>query len=458
VNKTYIFGVETWFERIEAAECHFKTTNTKLAASKRYAAIKFCFARKLRSIEGDFMKLKGLAIATLVLFTGAAHAQSSVTLYGLIDASVAYTNSVNTGTAIKAGTNAGGSEYQMMSGLLSTSRWGVRGSEDLGGGLHAVFQLENGFTVNNGALKNSVAGNVPDLFGRQAWVGLSSDQFGSVTLGRQYDFIADYVAPQSATGTGWGGNVAAHPFDNDDMDNSMRLNNSIKFSSATFAGIKVGAMYAFSNAAGASGNDNAYSVGAHYVYGGLTVAAAYDQINRNNGAPNTAGATSTTDGNYLSLGGDQQIYSVSAGYQFANKASIGVVWSHSATDNLGNGTGASLYGNSYALTGSSLKFDNFEINGRYFVRPDFSLGASYTYTMGAFSGGSTGPAADPHWNNFVVQADYQFSARTDLYAQAVYQLVGGGNGNSIFNAGVYGMTQSSTNKQLVTAIGLRHRF
>jgi GBP family porin len=410
------------------------------------------------------MKRKVLAIGTLALFAGAAHAQSSVTLYGIIDASVAYTNSVNTSKTA----SAGASEYQMMSGLQSTSRWGVRGSEDLGGGLHAVFQLENGFMVNSGALKNSEAGQVNDLFGRQAWVGLSSDQYGSITLGRQYDFIVDYIQPESATGAGWAGNIAAHPFDNDDMDNSMRFDNSIKFSSASFAGIKVGAMYAFSNAAGQSGNGNAYSLGAHYVYGGLTVAAAYDQINRNAYAPNNSGVNSATDGNFLSYGGDQQIYSVGASYQFPNKSSIGFVWSHSATENLTNpaaGTGAttSLYGSSYGLQGSSLKFDNFEVNGRYFVRPDISLGAAYTYTMASYSGGNNGAgtsygAATPHWNQVTVQADYLLSKSTDIYATAAYVKVAGGNGIQAFNAGIYNMTQSSGDEQVVAGVGIRHKF
>jgi predicted porin len=212
--------------------------------------------------------------------------------------------------------------------------------------------------------------------------GLSSNQYGAVTLGRQYDFIVDYVAPMSATGSGFGGNFAAHPFDNDNLDNDLRLNNSIKFSSVAYGGFKAGAMYAFSNQAGGAGNNNAYSLGASYANGPISVAAAYLQLNRTNtatGATNTTGAASTTDGDYLSYGGDQQIYTVGAQYKFADKSSVGVVYSHSVTYNIGvqNNAAGSLYGDAYGLTGSSMKFDNFEINGRYFVRPDFSLGASY---------------------------------------------------------------------------------
>ncbi|MFL9935609.1 porin [Paraburkholderia sp. RL18-103-BIB-C] len=392
------------------------------------------------------MKLRNLAIASAMLLTGAAHAQSSVTLYGTIDTSMVYVNNAKTSTG------QGASQFLLTSGSLSTSRWGLRGNEDLGGGLHAVFDLESGFAVNNGALKNSTAAQT-DLFGRQAWVGLSSDQYGALTLGRQYDFIVDYVAPNSGTGSGFGGNLASHPYDNDNLDNDLRLNNSVKFSSVSYGGFKAGAMYAFSNMAGAGGNNNAYSLGASYSNGPINIGAAYLQLNRDAALPNAAGASSINDGDQLAGGGDQQIWGASAQYRFGEKSAVGLVYTHSVTYNIN-----SLFGATNTISGQSMKFDNFEINGRYFVRPDFSLGASYTYTMGAFSGGSTGPAADPHWNNFVVQADYQFSARTEVYAQAVYQLVGGGNGNSIFNAGVYGMTQSSTNKQLVTAIGLRHRF
>ncbi len=66
-------------------------------------------------------------------------------------------------------------------------------------------------------------------FGRQAFVGLSSDQFGAVTLGRQYDSVVDYLGPLALTGTQYGGTQFAHPFDNDNLDNSFRVNNSVKY-------------------------------------------------------------------------------------------------------------------------------------------------------------------------------------------------------------------------------------
>ena len=109
------------------------------------------------------MKKIRIALAVSVaLAATAAHAQTSVTLYGLIDAGITYTNNVG-----------GSSRVALASGNISGSRFGLRGTEDLGGGLKALFVLENGFNVNNGTL-----GQGGRMFGRQAYVGLSSNSFG----------------------------------------------------------------------------------------------------------------------------------------------------------------------------------------------------------------------------------------------------------------------------------------
>src|SRR6202000_920733 len=127
------------------------------------------------------------------LIAVAAHAQSSVTLYGLLDAGLAYKSNDAVGK---------GATWRASSNAMSGSRFGLRGTEDLGGGLKAIFTLEGGFDVNNGKL-----GQGGLMFGRQAYVGLWS-QFGTVTLGRQYDSVVDYVGPLEA-GDQWGGYIAA---------------------------------------------------------------------------------------------------------------------------------------------------------------------------------------------------------------------------------------------------------
>src|SRR5262249_33445573 len=158
--------------------------------TSQYKVLSDCRGEKMK-------KLTFVAISSFV--AASAYGQSSVTLYGLIDAGLSYTNNVNKGTSH-------GSLFQTTSGQINGSRFGLRGSEDLGSGLHAIFVLENGFNIQNGKL-----GQNSRLFGRQAFVGLSTDQFGTVTLGRQYDFLTDFVEPLTGVAGTFGDASFAHP-------------------------------------------------------------------------------------------------------------------------------------------------------------------------------------------------------------------------------------------------------
>ncbi len=102
------------------------------------------------------------AMAVLPALPAAAHAQGSITLYGVVDAGVEFLTNVP-----NAATGGSNNAVRMSAGNLSTSRWGLRGAEDLGGGLKAVFTLENGFDLDTGS-----ANQGGRLFGRQAFVGL----------------------------------------------------------------------------------------------------------------------------------------------------------------------------------------------------------------------------------------------------------------------------------------------
>ncbi|TAL96305.1 MAG: porin [Paraburkholderia sp.] len=379
---------------------------------------------------------KTLMVAALSgVFATAAHAQSSVTLYGLIDAGITYTN------------NQGGhSNWQETSGAVNGSRWGLRGAEDLGGGLKAIFTLENGFGINDGSLKQGSR-----EFGRQAFVGLSSNQFGSVTLGRQYDSMVDYVGPLSLTGTQYGGTQFAHPFDNDNLNNSFRVNNSVKYQSAAYGGFKFGALYGFSNQADGFANNRAYSAGASYNYGGLNVGAAYLQLNSNGAtsaatAFNSGGAVSSDNTFFASR---QQTWGAGASYTFG-PATAGLVYSQTNLHGLaGIGQGASGVKNGIGMNGDSARFQNFEANARYALTPALSIAGSYTYTRGNLEGTS------PHWNQFNLQTAYSLSKRTDVYLQGEYQQVNEGAG---VNADINGLNASGNNKQVAVTAGLRHRF
>jgi predicted porin len=121
-----------------------------------------------------FVKRSALALAALGLAMG-AHAQSSVTLYGTVDAGLVYTN--NQQTTLADGSTNGHANYQLAGGNLVPSRWGLMGTEDIGGGTTVNFTLENSFLIGNGAMLQSNT-----LFNRNAWVGLNNSSYGAGPL------------------------------------------------------------------------------------------------------------------------------------------------------------------------------------------------------------------------------------------------------------------------------------
>ena len=386
-----------------------------------------------------------LAAAVLLFWAGRSYAQSSVTLYGIVDTALIYANNQTTGGAGAPGHSG----VEMDSGGISGTRWGLRGTEDLGSGISAVFLLEDGFSSSNGKLSNS-----GDLFGRQAYVGLSSNTYGTITAGRQYSFMSQYLSAESAEGLGWAGNLADHPFDNDDMIRHQSIQNSVRYESPTYRGFTVGTMYGFSNEAGEFSNDRVYSMGAKYDNGPVSLAASYLRVNRSAGAANvnTGGAITNGDSDAVIAGGSQQIWGLGGKYVFG-PASLGLVWTHSSTNDV---TSVFQGGNLAPLVGSLLRFDNFEINGQYFLTRAWTLSAAYTYTDGHFDS-STGNLS-PKWHEAIVQADYEFSRRTDLYLESMYQTVSGGGGNPVFNASMFNVTPSANDRQLLFIVGFRHRF
>ncbi|MDE1182243.1 porin [Paraburkholderia sp.] len=367
-----------------------------------------------------------------------AHAQSSVTLYGTLDAGLVYSN------------NQGGhSNWQQGSGTVSNTYFGLKGNEDLGGGLHAIFTLESGFNINSGAYSESNT-----IFNRQAYVGLKSDQYGTVTLGRQYDSMVDYLAPLSETGAGYGNNLAAHPFDNDNLDNSFSVKNAVKYTSTNYAGFTFGGLYGFSNDAGQFSNNRAWSAGASYVNGPLSVAASYLQLNKSGSSDNLSGAVSQGDGTAQIAANLQRTFGAGINYAYG-PANVGFVYTHTQLDGI---TGVNVGGETLGgVAGTNLHMDNYELNGRYALTPALSLAAAYTFTNGHMSG-SNG-SGDPKWHTVSLQGDYSLSKRTDVYLEGVYQHATGELGNFGANvASINTLTPSSTANQTAVAVGLRHRF
>jgi predicted porin len=364
-----------------------------------------------------------------------AMAQNTVTLYGVIDEGFDYTNNVS-----------GSKVYELQSGFVQGSRWGLKGSEDLGGGLKAIFQLENGFNLNNGRL-----GQGGLMFGRQAYVGIQSDSFGTVTLGRQYDSVVDYLGQVTANGN-WAGYMFSHPYDNDNTDNSFRVNNTVKYTSPSLAGVQFGGTYSFSNDTNFA-NNRVYSAGVQYTSGGLLLAAAYLEADNPSA---TAGGAINNGGDENFLGSKLRIFGVGGSYTFGS-ANVGIAYTNTY---VANPTSSGYVGAITLPTGSlsNLRFQNIEINGKYQFTPAFYLGGMYTYTRTDFN--ATTGKLKPNYQSVGLMADYSLSKRTDIYTQAVYQHVGGDRTGTVLDfAYVPGADNVSSNRnQAVVRVALRHKF
>lgn len=371
-----------------------------------------------------------LAVISLPVF-----AQSTVTLYGVMDEGFDFTNNVR-----------GGKVYELQSGFAQGSRWGLKGAEDLGGGLKAVFQLENGFNVNNGRL-----GQGGLMFGRQAYVGLASNQYGTVTLGRQYDSLVDFLAQTTANGN-WAGYLFSHPYDNDNTDNTFRVNNTVKYTSPTISGFQFGGTYSFSNDTNFA-NNRQYSLGGQYSNGGLLIAMAYLQANN----------PSATAGGAINNGGDEnfvaqrlRVFGAGVNYSFG-PATLGFAYTNTnVTQPLSSGYVGAITPATGTL--SSLRFQNFELNGKYQFTPAFYVGAMYTYTRADFN--ATSGKLHPNYQTIGLMADYNLSKRTDLYLQGAYQHVGGDSTGTVLDvAYVPGADDVSSNRnQLLVRAAIRHKF
>lgn len=385
-----------------------------------------------------------------------------MTLYGLIDEGPNYVNNVQTGRS--GGVLNGHSQYALSDGAtgIGGSRWGLRGSEDLGGGLRAIFTLENGFNINTGGLAQ---GGLE--FGRQAYVGLAN-QMGQLTLGRQYSIVSDMLGPLSEAGE-VPGHMGANPDDFDDLGHSVRINNTIKFKSTPYAGVVVGGMYSLGGVAGATGRNQVWAVAASYATGPFTGAVGYMNARDPNlsyfGTNGNSGGNTTNNLGSLGSATTGQTNPIYAGFASATTlqlliagakyhfgaASVGATYSHASFGELGN---TSAGPNTPRYAGTAI-LNNGEINATYAFTPAFSVNAAYSYTRKA----SVGSYGEATYHQGTLSAAYFLSKRTELYALAIYQKASGTD--SLGQPAVASITQltaSSNDHQLLVRLGIVHTF
>ena len=206
-----------------------------------------------------------LAAMAVLATAGSAQAESNVTLYGRLDAGVSTTSN--------AGPNKG-SVTQVSSGGMNTSRWGILGSEDLGGGLKAVFNLEGGILVDTGAADGA-------LFKRQANVGLEG-AFGRLVLGRSFTTVYDFVLPfdPMAYAPFYSWATSGNASGPSKYGMTTAFDNMVKYSGKT-GDFSYGASYGFGEQTTGTSDSAKLSTAVTYKTGPVSLLATYERVNGN---------------------------------------------------------------------------------------------------------------------------------------------------------------------------------
>lgn len=349
------------------------------------------------------MKKSLIALAALGAFAGAASAQSSVTLYGLVDLSYQYT---------KAGDLRGGDNVSKLTDGTAYgpgSRWGLRVQEDLGSGLKANVVLESGFNADDGT------GAQGALFGRQAFISLASATAGEVRLGRQYTLHDEVQALNNPFGNSTVLNPGAGAFGNTTgtvaagatrvplFIDAVRQNNAIQYISPSFGGFRLQGMVALDESTGAgTGADRYQGLKATYAQGPLNVALSYEQSKDRDV---TAGGGNVNKIASLGANYDFGVAKVFAGYQQGKDLAAGVGFAGSLTVP--------------GLTGPATKLKAFTV-GASVPFGAFTVGANYTKSQLENAAG-----AERDLGKAGIVATYSLSKLTTIYtgyAQALGDL------------------------------------
>jgi len=397
---------------------------------------------------------KVLATSALGLVALGAHAQSSVTLYGIVDAGIGYQSSQTS----LGSTSGGRSVVKMVNGVWAGSRFGLKGGEDLGGGTKAIFQLEQGFNSATGA--QGVSGLA---FNRQAWVGVTNTTYGTLTAGRQYTAYYTLLSPYSPT-TWLTGAYGAHPGDIDSLDTVYRTNNSLVYTSPKFYGFTASGSYSFGGVPGSLNAGSTWSAALQYLNGPFGIAAGFQRINNSTPGGGAWGADSATSNNGAQAGVSainngyrtaqaQQRVAVTGGYAFNSQWDVS--FSYSNVQYIPGVGSAFRHQATFNTAGAVVHFKPLTA---------LDLAAGYSYTRATESNGISSAA---RYQQFNLSQYYSLSKRTGLYALEAYQRASGqtigNNGTSIINATAsigdgQNSAPSSSRSQFAAGVGIIHRF
>ncbi len=352
------------------------------------------------------------ALAVCGAFAGSAMA-ADVTLYGILDTGVGYSHVDFDGQKEKT------DNFSMMAGQASGSRWGLKGTEDLGNGLTVGFILESGFESDTGANSSSTA-----FFNRESSLYLQGG-FGKIGFGRMGAFNNGQsswakIGMISAFGTSsWGGYSAQ-------LSNLMSIagqwNNMIAYETPDFAGFKVFAQYGMgsNDHENESSSDRFYAIGASYNNGPIAAYLAVDSINYQTVGSKMPAGVDIDDSLTVTLGGsyDFEVAKVYLGAQYFDEVTLNSIGGITKTLADGKKINDVSAGNFFKIKGYgiSLSADAPVAGGKAM------LGLGYVDAKLADSQKKDADGFDIDLTRYTASIgyDYLFSKRTDVYAVASY--------------------------------------
>ncbi|MFP3646440.1 porin [Paraburkholderia sp. SIMBA_054] len=383
------------------------------------------------------MKLKWSGAAALVVFASAAHAQSSVTLYGVLDSGLLYqsANAANFQSKVNLG-----HVFQYKDGGIYSSIFGLKGSEDIGGGFKVNFKLQGSFNSGTGRSGLADTPTATSMFTQQTTVGVSSP-YGSVDMGRQivpmiYAMADTDVRNAQYFGsilTGWLGLNQASGWQGTSTNGSVGAlydDNAIVYRSPKFYGASLALEYAPGGVPGKFQGGTRESAVLQYSNYGLNLAAVYYNGHDSNPFTTTASGIVTAPSTGVN---NNQFYYVGAQYTFH---AFSVSSSYSRARNPANTSGPKGFNLEMFSGGLGYRFSPlFKVTSGFYYLHDRNVGAN-------------------HSAEYAVGAEYSVSKRTLAYAQVGYVDNHGNMSQTI----TYGAPVPQGRSTTAAMIGMRHSF
>lgn len=388
--------------------------------------------------------------AAALLGIGAAHAQSSVSIYGALDAGILHL-STNSDTASTKGYIPNATDKGSFTGLkdggIGGSNLGIKGERNMGNGNKAYFQLQGNINLKDGVTGGTTATGATANFNQMALVGLAG-KAGDVKLGRQVSPMyyamastdargARYFASTLTTLVGMNSASGAWAGNNNAMFGTVYNDNSIVYTTPKFANTTVSIQHAFGNTAGSSGANTQDAITAIYSNGGLRLSALYYN-GHGNGYLTASSATSVATANALGFtetANTNRLTSIGALYATGP-------WTMSFTTFEGkNPAEAKLPGGSTHLTANAFGL-------AYKLAPDMSISGGYYDLQDKTNAGNKA-------SQTAISLDYTLFQDTIVYVQTARTANNGANMNL---SPIYGAVPAANKNNAATMVGVRYTF